>query len=118
MASIPKPLHAPINGAFPANTCLVATVQPDGFAQVTPRGSVLVFDDNTIAFWERGKGSTTSQLKDGSKVTIYFRDPNGYVIELAAKVPGHESAMDPQLSHARDILNDWQAKKPKAAKAA
>lgn len=75
MSTIPKPLQAPINGAFPANTCLVATVQPDGFAQVTPRGSVLVFDDNTIAFWERGKGSTTSHLKDGAKVTIYFRDP-------------------------------------------
>ncbi len=50
--------------------------------------------------------------------SIYFRDPNGYVIELAAKVPGHESAMDPAKSHARDILNDWQGKKPKAAKAA
>jgi catechol 2,3-dioxygenase-like lactoylglutathione lyase family enzyme len=50
--------------------------------------------------------------------SIYFRDPNGYVIELAAKVPGHESAMDPKKSHARDILNDWQGKKPKAAKAA
>jgi catechol 2,3-dioxygenase-like lactoylglutathione lyase family enzyme len=50
--------------------------------------------------------------------SIYFRDPNGYVIELTAKVPGHEEAMDPKKSHARDILNDWQAKKPKAAKAA
>jgi catechol 2,3-dioxygenase-like lactoylglutathione lyase family enzyme len=50
--------------------------------------------------------------------SIYFRDPNGYVIELTAKVPGHESAMDPAKSRARDILNDWQASKPKAAKAA
>jgi catechol 2,3-dioxygenase-like lactoylglutathione lyase family enzyme len=50
--------------------------------------------------------------------SIYFRDPNGYVIELTAKVPGHESAMDPAKSHARDILNDWQAKKSKAATAA
>lgn len=75
MAIIPKPLHAPINGAFPANTCLVATVQPNGFAQVTPRGSVLVLDDETLAFWERGKGSTNAELKDGSKVTVYFRDP-------------------------------------------
>jgi catechol 2,3-dioxygenase-like lactoylglutathione lyase family enzyme len=50
--------------------------------------------------------------------SIYFRDPNGYVIELTAKVPEHESAMDPAKSRARDILNDWQAKKPKAATAA
>ncbi len=50
--------------------------------------------------------------------SIYFRDPNGYVIELTAKVPGHEADMDQKKSHARDILNDWQIKKPKAAKAA
>ena len=50
--------------------------------------------------------------------SIYFRDPNGYVIELTAKVSGHEQAMDPRQSRARDILNDWQASKPKAAQAA
>lgn len=50
--------------------------------------------------------------------SIYFRDPNGYVIELAARVPGHESAMDPAKSSARDILDDWQSKKPQAARAA
>jgi len=50
--------------------------------------------------------------------SIYFRDPNGYVIELTAKVPGREAAMDPAKNRARDILNDWQAKKPKVAKAA
>lgn len=50
--------------------------------------------------------------------SIYFRDPNGYVIELTAKVPGHESAMDPKKSHARDILNDWQTRKSKTSKAA
>jgi catechol 2,3-dioxygenase-like lactoylglutathione lyase family enzyme len=50
--------------------------------------------------------------------SIYFRDPNGYVIELTAKVPGRENEMDPAKNKARAILNDWQAKKPKAAKAA
>ena len=50
--------------------------------------------------------------------SIYFRDPNGYVIELAAKVAGTESAMDPKKSHARDILDEWQSKKPKAVRAA
>jgi hypothetical protein len=75
LAKIPTALHGPINGAFPATPCLVATTLPDGYAQVTPRGSVLVFDDETIAFWERGKGSTNAELKDGMKVTIFFRDP-------------------------------------------
>ena len=48
--------------------------------------------------------------------SIYFRDPNGYVIELTAKVPGMERDMDPKQNHAREILNGWQARK--TAKAA
>jgi hypothetical protein len=75
LAKIPQPLQQPINSAFPANTCLVAVALPDGFAQVTPRGSVMVLDDETLAIWERGKGTTNAQMKDGTKVTVYFRDP-------------------------------------------
>jgi hypothetical protein len=75
MAKIPKVLHEHINTAFPINVCLVATVLPDGFAQVTPRGSTMVFDDEHLALWERGKGTTNENLKDGTKVTVFFRKP-------------------------------------------
>jgi uncharacterized protein len=75
VAKIPKVLHEHINTAFPANVCLVGTVLPDGFAQVTPRGSTMVFDDEHIALWERGKGSTSANMKDGSKVTVFLRKP-------------------------------------------
>lgn len=73
MARIPKILHEHINTAFPANVVLVSSVMPDGFAQITPRGSAMVFDDEHIALWERGRGSTTASLHDGSKLTIFFR---------------------------------------------
>jgi predicted pyridoxine 5'-phosphate oxidase superfamily flavin-nucleotide-binding protein len=73
MARIPKVLHEHINTAFPANVVLIGTVLPNGFAQVTPRGSAMVFDDEHIALWERGKGSTNANLRDGSKITIFFR---------------------------------------------
>ena len=49
--------------------------------------------------------------------SIYFRDPNGYVIELTAKVAGHESATDPARNHARRILDGWQARKRQGAAA-
>jgi len=75
MATIPKVLHEHINTAFPANVCLVGTVQPNGFAQISPRGSTMVYDDEHLALWERGKGSTNAQLKDGAKVTVYLRKP-------------------------------------------
>ena len=43
--------------------------------------------------------------------SIYFRDPNGYVIELTCKREGHDGAMDPARNGARDILARWQAAK-------
>ncbi len=43
--------------------------------------------------------------------SIYFRDPNGYVIELTAKRDSHEQAMDPKTNRARDKLDAWQAAK-------
>jgi hypothetical protein len=75
MATIPKILQPHIDGAFPANVCLVGSVLPNGFAQVTPRGSTMVYDDSHLALWERGKGSTNASLADGTKLTVFFRKP-------------------------------------------
>ena len=75
MAKIPKILQPHIDTAFPANVCLVGSVLPNGFAQVPPRGGTMVFDDGHIALWERGKGSTSANLKDGTPLTVYFRKP-------------------------------------------
>ena len=43
--------------------------------------------------------------------SIYFRDPNGYVIELTAKTPDHDRAMDPAVNGARAKLERWSAAK-------
>jgi hypothetical protein len=76
MVKIPNVLHEHINTAFPANVCLLASVLPSGFAQVTPRGGTMVYDDEHIGLWERGSGSTAENMTDGSKLTIYFRKPS------------------------------------------
>ena len=44
--------------------------------------------------------------------SIYFRDPNGYVIELTAKGDGHDAEMNPATNSARGKLDNWQAAKP------
>ena len=43
--------------------------------------------------------------------SIYFRDPNGYVIELTGKRPGHDEMMDPAKNGAREHLETWQREK-------
>ena len=47
--------------------------------------------------------------------SIYFRDPNGYVIELCAKHADHDAAMDPASNGARDALRSWTAAKTKTS---
>lgn len=74
MVKIPKKLHNHINGAFPDNVVLVGVALEDGFAQISPRGSVIVYDDETIGFWDRGKGRTHDTVRNGSKVTFYYRN--------------------------------------------
>ena len=62
----------------------------------------------------RGKaeGRETRGVSDhGFIQSIYFRDPNGYVIELTSKQPGHDEAMDPARNGARAILDRWQSEK-------
>jgi catechol 2,3-dioxygenase-like lactoylglutathione lyase family enzyme len=66
------------------------------------------------AMMNRGKsqGIETRGISDHGVVrSIYFRDPNGYVIELAAKTPAHDKAMDPATNGARAKLDGWQAAK-------
>ena len=65
----------------------------------------------------RERGIETRGVSDHGFVhSIYFRDPNGYVIELAAKTPGHDRAMDPARNEARAKLDKWQAAKLQEAK--
>ena len=73
----------------------------------------LEFDRETLAeMFQRGKdqGFETRGIADhGFVESIYFRDPNGYVIELTAKLPGHDENMDPTKNGAREILDKWHA---------
>ena len=66
------------------------------------------------AMFAKGKerGIETRGITDHGMVhSIYFRDPNGYVVELTAKMAEHDEAMNPATNRAREILDGWQAAK-------
>jgi len=66
--------------------------------------------DHLKAMFEKGKaaGIETRGVSDHGFIdSIYFRDPNGYVIELSAKTAASPS----DYGHARRALDAWQAKK-------
>ena len=61
---------------------------------------------------QRGKaaGVDTRGVADHTFIdSIYFRDPNGYVIELTAKRPNHDNTLSP--TDARQMLDRWQSGK-------
>ncbi|MCP1335743.1 VOC family protein [Futiania mangrovi] len=73
-----------------------------------------VSHDDLHAMFEKGKaeGRETRGISDHGFIdSIYFRDPNGYVIELTAKRDNHDAAMDPATNGARSKLDGWQARK-------
>ena len=66
------------------------------------------------AMLEKGRraGIETRGVSDHGFIdSIYFRDPNGYVIELTARMPSHAREMDPARNDARAKLERWQAEK-------
>ncbi len=64
-----------------------------------------------LKMFEKGKKQNieTRGISDHGFIdSIYFRDPNGYVIELTAKRPGHDQQIDTRVD-ARAILDQWSA---------
>lgn len=60
----------------------------------------------------KAEGVETRGISDHGFIdSIYFRDPNGYVIELSAKRPNHDAQMDPSTNSARETLQRWVAAK-------
>ena len=58
----------------------------------------------------RAQGIETRGPSDHEFIdSIYFRDPNGYVIELCARRANHDGMMDPATNGAREKLRRWTA---------
>ena len=71
------------------------------------------------AKFEEGKalGIETRGIADHGFIrSIYFRDPNGYVVELSARKPGTApTGVGERTRAARIALDEWQRSKPGAA---
>ncbi|MEK7437780.1 MAG: VOC family protein [Pseudomonadota bacterium] len=66
----------------------------------------------------KARGIETRGISDHGFIhSIYFRDPNGYVIELTARTPEHARAMDPAINGARARLDQWSAHRLRERKA-
>ena len=56
-------------------TCLVGTATKDGHPQISPKGSVGVFDETRLFYWERALKSAKDNVGQNPHVMVYFRNP-------------------------------------------
>ncbi len=62
------------NALVERSPCLVATASAEGVPDVSYRGSVLVFDAEHLAFWERAKGETLANIRENPYVCVLYRN--------------------------------------------
>jgi hypothetical protein len=51
--------------------CLLATNGPEG-PNITPKGSMIVFDDTHLAYWERSKRAVLDNLSHDKRVCVMY----------------------------------------------
>lgn len=76
--------HAFEDGAPP----LVGTASKDGDPQISPKGTLAVFDEETLCFWERSYRTSYDAIAENPRIVVYCRNP-----ARAKEVPFRSSAL-------------------------
>ena len=56
-------------------SCTLGTADKNGQPQLSLKGSVMVFDPETLAYWERAKRSALENVAQNPKVVILYNNP-------------------------------------------
>ena len=71
--------------------CILATAGKDGWPSMGFRASMMVFDKDHLAFWERSNKDGLSNMQENPQVLVMYRDPEARV---AFKFYGHVTIHD------------------------
>ena len=71
--------------------CILATVSADGEPDIGYKGSVMIFDDESLAYWERTRRQHLKNVQENPKVIVLFRDAKTKVgLRFHGKAEIHE----------------------------
>ena len=62
------------NALANGSPCILATVSCDGEPDIGYKGSMMVFDKESLAYWERTKRVHMKNVKENPRVIVLFRD--------------------------------------------
>ena len=81
MIKMTEEMHELIDNAL-ANKmpCILATASKSGQPNTSFRGSMMVFDDASLAYWDRGKRQSMQDMIENPKVCVMFRHPDKRIV--------------------------------------
>lgn len=72
--------------------CILASVSADGEPNIGFKGSMMVFDNESLAYWERTKRQHMKNVQENPNVVVLFRDPKSRAAwRFHGKATLHES---------------------------
>ena len=75
MISISDQMKELIDNALAnGSPCILATVSADGEPDIGYKGSMMIFDNESLAYWERTKRVHMKNVKENPRVIVLFRD--------------------------------------------
>lgn len=89
MIKLTDQMRSLLNSALSDGTpCLLGTASKDGYPQISPKGSIVVFDDDTLCYWERSKRSALKRIEENPHVSVFYRNA-----ARAAEIPYRAGCM-------------------------
>jgi len=76
MIKITEAIRSLLNdNAGPGPICVIGTAAlHDGYPQLSPKGSLIAYNEDRLAFWERSGRSTAKLIQENPRLTIYYRN--------------------------------------------
>jgi general stress protein 26 len=62
------------NALANGSPCILATVSAEGEPDIGYKGSMMIFDNESLAYWERTRRQHLKNVKENPKVVVLFRD--------------------------------------------
>lgn len=76
MIALTDPMREMIDNALAnGSPCILATAAADGEPDIGYKGSMMVFDNESLAYWERTRRQHLKNVQDNPKAVVLFRDP-------------------------------------------
>jgi len=67
-----KPLENALEDGTP---CVLGTVSTDNKPEISPKGSIIVYDSAHLAFWERSHCAAAGNIASNAQAVVYHRNP-------------------------------------------